>query len=176
MGLSFASIRTRLVLLVAGVALLVGGVSGLFQLRTSGQLLEQQLEKRGRYIASNLAYNSKYGVLTEDKPLLNQTLEGAVGTEGDNDVIGAVVRDASGAVLAQRGATIKDLPPKPASVPEHVDGQAERSHQQVAQAQQGHHPAGRPEQKSLGQLAGGGLPCDVVTTDSRAIADRGGGP
>ncbi len=127
MGLSFASIRTRLVLLVAGVALLVGGVSGLFQLRTSGQLLEQQLERRGRYIAANLAYNSKYGVLTEDKPLLNQTLEGAVGTEADNDVIGAVVRDASGAVLAQRGATIRDLPPKPASAPEHLDGQAERS-------------------------------------------------
>ncbi len=49
--------------------------------------------KRGRYIASNLAYNSKYGVLTEDKPLLTQFLEGAVsaggGVTGGSDVVGA---------------------------------------------------------------------------------------
>ena len=59
----------------------------------SRQLLREQMVKRGRYIAQNLAYNAEYGVLTEDKTLLNQLLEGALsaGTGGgrSRDVVGA---------------------------------------------------------------------------------------
>ena len=76
------SIRTKLLLLVAGVALVVGGVSAVYDLVASEGLLREQMVKRGRYIAANLAYNSKYGVLTEDKPLLTQFLEGAVAAAG----------------------------------------------------------------------------------------------
>jgi methyl-accepting chemotaxis protein len=112
MILDIRSVRTKLVLLVAGVALLVGGVSALYDLAGSQQLLREQLVKRGRYIATNLAFNSGYGVLTEDRPLLNQYLEGALsagGAEG-SDVVGAMIRGAGGAILAQKGAVIKDLP------------------------------------------------------------------
>ena len=55
-------------------------------------LVRDQIVKRGRYIASNLAFNAKYGVLTEDRPLLVQFLEGATaaGAEGEaTDVVGA---------------------------------------------------------------------------------------
>ena len=105
----------------SGVALVVGTVSAGFELFMSGALLREQMVKRGRYIAQNLAYNSKYGVLTEDKPLLTQLLEGALsaGTDrsraGTSDVVGAMIRDAKGAVLAQRGAVIRDLPNTPAA-------------------------------------------------------------
>ena len=115
------SIRIRFLLLVAGVALLVGAVSAGFELYMNRQLLREQMVARGRYIARNLAYNSKYGVLTEDKPLLTQLLEGALsaGTDrsrsGSSDVVGAMIRDAKGAVLAQRGALIRDLPNTPAA-------------------------------------------------------------
>ena len=61
------SVRVKLLLLVAGVALLVGLISAGFQLIMNRQLLREQMVKRGRYIAQNLAYNAKYGVLTEDK-------------------------------------------------------------------------------------------------------------
>ena len=74
--MTIRSIRAKFLLLVAGVALLVGAVSAGFELFMSGALLREQMVKRGRYIAQNLAYNSKYGVLTEDKPLLDPAPRG----------------------------------------------------------------------------------------------------
>ena len=114
--LGMSSIRSKLVILVAGVALLVSALSAIYNLRASGVILHEQMVKRGRYIVSNLAYNSKYGVLTEDKPLLTQFLEGAVssGAAEGSDVVGAMIRDGKGVILAQKGASIKDLPPTPA--------------------------------------------------------------
>jgi methyl-accepting chemotaxis protein len=117
MTLSLRSVRTKFILLVAGVALVVGGVSVVYNLRASQGQLREQVVLRGRYIASNLAYNSKYGVLTEDKPLLTQFLEGAVSAEAagrKSDVVGAMIRDAKGAILARTGKVIKDLPDGPA--------------------------------------------------------------
>jgi methyl-accepting chemotaxis protein len=113
------SVRVKLLMLVYGVALLVGLLSAGFQLMLNRQLLRDQMVKRGRYIAQNLAYNAKYGVLTEDKTLLNQLLAGALssGEEGGQtaDVMGAMIRDAKGTVLAQRGVGVKDLPATPAA-------------------------------------------------------------
>jgi methyl-accepting chemotaxis protein len=124
MAMGVRSIRTKFLLLVAGVATVVGGVSVVYDPLASQGLLLEQMVKRGRYIASNLAFNSKYGVLTEDKPLLTQFLEGAVaaggGTTG-SDVVGALIRDAKGAILAQTGKPIKDLPAAPASALEERD-------------------------------------------------------
>src|SRR5579862_581746 len=110
LGLNSRSLRTKLLGVVAAVALLVGTLSAMFSYMANGSLLHDQMVRRGHYIASNLAFNSQYGVLTEDRPLLTQTLEGAMtagGTEG-SDVVGAAIKDAQGNVLAQKGATVKD--------------------------------------------------------------------
>ena len=53
--LGMSSIRGKLVILVAGVALLVSGLSGVYDLLGSGVILREQMVKRGRYIVSNLA-------------------------------------------------------------------------------------------------------------------------
>jgi len=119
--LRVSSIRTKFLLLVAGVAFLVGTGSAFYDWYNSDSLLRDQMNKRGRYIAGNLAYNSKYGVLTEDKPLLTQLLEGAISAGGASDVAGAMIRDAKGQVLAQKGEAIKDLPSTPASSLEERD-------------------------------------------------------
>jgi len=113
MAINTKSIRTKLLGLLAFVALVVSGVSVLYDLRAGGALIREQIVKRGRYVASNLAFNAKYGVLTEDKPLLTQFLEGAVEAGGErerSDVVGALIRDAKGAVLAQTGKALRDLP------------------------------------------------------------------
>ena len=118
MAINTKSIRTKLLGLVALIALAVGGVSVLYDLRAGGTLLRDQIVKRGRYVASNLAFNAKYGVLTEDKPLLTQFLEGAVGAGGEgqrSDVVGALIRDGRGAILAHAGKAIRDLPGAPPS-------------------------------------------------------------
>jgi len=113
MAIDTKSIRTKLLALIAFIALVVGGVSVLYDLRAGGALIRDEIVKRGRYVASNLAFNAKYGVLTEDKPLLTQFLEGASSPGGageSSDVVGALIRDGKGAVLAQTGKALRDLP------------------------------------------------------------------
>jgi methyl-accepting chemotaxis protein len=123
LGIQVRSIRTKLLLLVAAVALIVGAMSGIDAYVNAGRLLREQMVLRGNYIASNLSYNSKYGVLTEDKPLLTQLLEGAMTASGagSSDVVAALIRDARGTVLAQRGEAIRELPPAPAAAVEERD-------------------------------------------------------
>src|SRR5512134_4183955 len=104
MAINTKSIRTKLLGLLAFIALAVGGVSVVYDLVAGEAVIRDQIVKRGRYVASNLAFNSKYGVLTEDRPLLTQFLEGAVAAGGDgerSDVVGALIRDARGAILAE---------------------------------------------------------------------------
>ncbi|MFI4945697.1 MAG: methyl-accepting chemotaxis protein, partial [Burkholderiales bacterium] len=124
MAINTKSIRTKMLVLLAGIALVVGGVSVVYDLVAGEALIRDQIVKRGRYVASNLAFNAKYGVLTEDKPLLTQFLEGAVGAGGTgeaSDVVGAMIRDAKGEVLSQTGKAIRDLPKLPASTLEELD-------------------------------------------------------
>ncbi len=114
------SIRTRLLLLVTVAALMVGGSATIFGYLRAQKILGEEMAKRGRYVATNLAYNSNYGVLTEDKPQLNELLTGALSAANSNatdDIAGAMVRDAKGAILAQRGVGVRDLPPTPAAQP-----------------------------------------------------------
>jgi methyl-accepting chemotaxis protein len=127
MDLRTLSIRTKLLLLVAGVAFLVGSGSAVYSSVSSGRVLREQMVKRGMYIAGNLAYNSKYGVLTEDRPLLTQLLEGAIAAQAGqgSDVVGAMIRDAKGAILAQKGLSIRDLPLAPAATLEDKDAVAD---------------------------------------------------
>src|SRR5512143_8100 len=106
MPINTKSVRTKLLGLLAFIALAVGGVSVVYDLVAGEAVIRDQVVKRGRYMASNLAFNSKYGVLTEDRPLLVTSLEGVVaaGAEGErSDVVGALIRDGKGAVLAQTG-------------------------------------------------------------------------
>ncbi len=115
MALESMSIRSRLMLLAGGIALLVGGVSAIWNVRASQSVLRDELRKRGAFIAGNLAYNVQYGVLTEDKPLLKQFLEGAMtassaDAEAASDVVGGVIRSTNGEILVQAGHAIKDLP------------------------------------------------------------------
>src|SRR6185503_15508056 len=114
--MKISSIRTKLLLLVVLVALSVNAISAAYSYFSTSDLLRDQMVKRGQYIAANLAYNSKYGVLTEDKPLLTQLLDGALG----GDVVGAMIRDAKGQTLAQKGENVRpqDLPATPAEAPE----------------------------------------------------------
>jgi methyl-accepting chemotaxis protein len=121
------SIRTRLLGLVTGVAVLVGGVSAVYTFLRGSEVIHNELGKRGRFIASNLAYNSRYGVLTDDKPLLMQLVEGAMSTDGrGSDVAGAMIRDAGGGILARKGVAIRDLPAIPASAPVEMDAVTDR--------------------------------------------------
>src|SRR5262245_36367491 len=127
MNLRIRSIRAKLVLIVAGVALLVGAVSAIYSSYTSGQVLERELVKRGKYIANNLAHNSQFGVMTEDKLLLNSLIDSAMtagrkraATDDEADVTAVAIRDAKGGVLAQKGPKIREVSGTPVAEGEPV--------------------------------------------------------
>jgi methyl-accepting chemotaxis protein len=119
MGLRRLSIRTKLGVLLTGLALLVGGISAVYSSVRSGRLLREQIVRRGRFIADHLAKRGLYPVMTEDKQeltsLATSAMEAGVAHSGDDDeaarrresrsdVIGVVIRDARGGVLVQRWA------------------------------------------------------------------------
>jgi hypothetical protein len=118
MRLGRLSIRTKLGLLITGVALLVGGISAIYSSVQSGRLLRDQIVRRGRFIADHLAKRGLYPVMTEDKQeltsLATSAMEAGVvhGEEAEagrredarSDVIGVIIRDAKGNVLVQRWA------------------------------------------------------------------------
>ena len=116
MSINTKSIRAKFLGLLTLTAVVITGVSVLYDLVAGQAVIRDQIIKRGRYVASNLAFNAKYGVLTEDKPLLTQFLQGATAAGGAgerSDVVGAMIRDAKGAILAETGKAIRDLPAAP---------------------------------------------------------------
>jgi methyl-accepting chemotaxis protein len=132
MDLKTWSIRAKLLMLVVGVAFAVGTVSAVYSYWSTGKLLQAQVEKRGRYIAENLGANTHFAVLTEDKVSLMSFIDSAMlaghesGTTDRSDVVGILIRDAKGTVLAQKGDAPRELPTNPASVVEHRETASEK--------------------------------------------------
>jgi methyl-accepting chemotaxis protein len=127
MDLKSWSIRTKLLALVVGVAFAVGTVSAVYSYWSTGKLLQTQVEKRGRYIAENLGANTHFAVLTEDKVSLLSFIDSSMlagresGSTDRSDVVGILIRDAKGTVLAQKGDAPRDMPTAPAATVEHRD-------------------------------------------------------
>ena len=111
------SIRSKLLALLAVVALAVTIIAVLNDLRSGETQIGREIAKRGRYVASSLALGAQYGVLVEDRALLQKSLEAGVaaagGAQGGSEIVGAMIRDANGNTLAEIGPKIRDLPEKP---------------------------------------------------------------
>jgi hypothetical protein len=118
--------RAGSLLAVAGIA---GLASGSYASYRAGLLLREQLVRRGQYMATNLAVNSTYGVLTEDAPLLNQLIDGAITASSrgaESDLAAVVIRDVKGAILARGGASLKDTARSHAREQEPLDAVTEK--------------------------------------------------
>ena len=100
---------------LALVVVVVSLVSGYYSLKGARTLLTEQLSERGLVLARSLAFNSAYGVYTEDTVTLIRLLEGVM---AEPDALFAVVTDAQGKELARRlrgsqielGDILTDLP------------------------------------------------------------------
>ena len=144
-SLSSLSIRTKLLTLVVGVTLLMGGASAIYSYASTNALLREEVVKRGRYIAQNLALNSYFGILTEDKPILIAQMENALsaGAEkkaektpaaaGATDILGAAIRDAKGQILVQTGEVVRtqDLPKNAAKEMEQMDAMTSKGEEVI---------------------------------------------
>ena len=108
MNFQSLSIRTKLLGLVAGVALARGlRSSGLYSYWSSKRLLETRSSSAAATSRPTWPTTASYGVLTEDKhassPSSWRACPGGGGAARSRDVVGALIRDAKGAVLAQVG-------------------------------------------------------------------------
>jgi hypothetical protein len=87
--------------LVSGAAVAVSGaVLSLYAGAMAERLVRDEVARRGRWAATQLAMEARYAVSTEDKQLLGQLVQSAQAAAG-SDVAGVAVRDARGRVLAQ---------------------------------------------------------------------------
>ncbi len=76
------------------------------------ELIRSSLMDRGRSLARNLAYNSEYAVLIDNKDLLTQLVEGVIREE---DVLYAVIQNETGESLSWAHSTqLQQIPPRTA--------------------------------------------------------------
>jgi hypothetical protein len=79
-----------------------GGILALYAAAMAKTLSVEEVSRCGRFAAMELAMNARYAVAGADSALANQLVEATLyGSEAD--VVGVVIRDLKGRVLAQVG-------------------------------------------------------------------------
>ncbi len=111
---SFRSFNLNLKLMIyITVLIIIGGglLSWYFQVR-SRAIMIAGMEKRGRSLASNLAYNARFGVVAEDRIVLKQLIEGVL---EDEDILLVEITNREGGLLASVSKTegLEDSLPAP---------------------------------------------------------------
>ncbi|WP_447977920.1 ATP-binding protein [Candidatus Nitrospira bockiana] len=105
----FISLRTKLVLFISLIVVFVcSGLSWYF-IRQQEEMMRTALIETGSILVRNLAHNSRYAVITEDRVDLEQYIDGVM---ADEEVVYAVITGADGQVLARatRGVVADDRP------------------------------------------------------------------
>src|SRR5437764_1653043 len=96
---SRVSLKVKAMAFISLMLLAVGTSLSWYLLRQTREVFTEELQKRAISLAQNLAHISKYGVLTEDKVILHQLIEG---TLHEDSVFFVLIADATGKVLAQQ--------------------------------------------------------------------------
>jgi len=102
-GIKF-SIRLKFIIFVLWGIFILSLIYSVVYLMRSRMLMETELSKRGELLASNIAYNSRFGVLAEDKQFLGQIIDGAF---EDADIAYVVISNKEGKDLSNRFRTGK---------------------------------------------------------------------
>jgi hypothetical protein len=92
-------VRVRAALVSGGAVALSGAVLSVYAGAMAERLVRDEVARRGRWAATQLAMEARYAVSIEDKQLLGQLVQ-TVQAAG-SDVAGVAVRDAKGRVLVQ---------------------------------------------------------------------------
>ena len=90
-------LKTKFVLIISFLILITSAILSGFLTERQSLLIQKELEKRGESMVRNLAHNSEYGVLVENKPLLLNLMEGLYQEE---EVVYIVIKDRKGNILA----------------------------------------------------------------------------
>ena len=80
------------------VVLTVGATLSWYFLRESEKVLREELQRRALSLTTNLAHNSRYGIITEDEVILRGLVDGIL---KEDNVIYLVIADSEGKILAE---------------------------------------------------------------------------
>jgi signal transduction histidine kinase/HAMP domain-containing protein len=112
-------LKMRFVLIISSLILFASVILSGFLIKKQSELIQRELEKRGESLVKNLAYNSEYGVLVENKDLLLNLIKGLALQE---DVAYIIIQDRDGNILAQLGS--QKFPPSSLGQKKSVTSQA----------------------------------------------------
>jgi len=90
-------LKTKFVLTISFLILVTSVILSGFLIKRQSLLIQRELEKRGELMARNLAHNSEYGVLVENKHLLFNLMEGLY---QEDEIVYIVIQDRKGNILA----------------------------------------------------------------------------
>ncbi|MGB2698045.1 MAG: ATP-binding protein [Candidatus Zixiibacteriota bacterium] len=91
-------LKVKFVLIISFMILFTSIILSGFLIQKQSNLIQSEMEKRGRSLVKNLAYNSEYGVLIENEKLLATLIEGLMREE---DVTYALIYNREGKILSQ---------------------------------------------------------------------------
>jgi signal transduction histidine kinase/HAMP domain-containing protein len=91
-------LKGKFVFLISCLILFTSVILSGVLIEKQSKLIQRELEKRGESLVKNLAYNSEYGVLVENKDLLWNLIRGLAQQE---DVAYIVIQDRKGNALAE---------------------------------------------------------------------------
>jgi two-component system NtrC family sensor kinase len=100
-------LRTKFVLIISFLILITSALLSGFLIERQSSLIEKELEKRAESLVRNLAFNSEYGVLVENKLLLLNLMKGL---SQEEDVEYILIQDKHGNILAEWNRVCKDHP------------------------------------------------------------------
>jgi signal transduction histidine kinase/methyl-accepting chemotaxis protein len=91
-------LKLRFVFTISFLILFTSAILSGFLIKKQSELIQRELEKRGESLVKNLAYNSEYGVLVENKDLLMNLIQGLSQQE---DIAYIIIQDRNGSILAE---------------------------------------------------------------------------
>ena len=97
----FISLRTKLIGFISLIIVAICSALSAYFIQQRAALMDNALVNTGTILAKNLAYNSRYGLFTEDQVLLNQFIDGVMEVE---DVVYVVITGPEGKRLAAKSA------------------------------------------------------------------------
>ena len=92
----------RSILVISLLITVISVILSFFFTINQKNYMEEQLRERSNALANNLAYNSQYGVLIDNKPGLQQLINGVM---NEKDIMCAFIVDRNGIVLGHNDTT-----------------------------------------------------------------------
>jgi signal transduction histidine kinase len=106
------SLKLKALTFISLLILAIGAILSWYFLRQTRGVLMGELQTRALSLTKNLAYNNKYGVLTEDGEILRQLITGIL---QEDSVLFVLITDVQGKVLVR---AFKDTTPSPSPSPQ----------------------------------------------------------